>query len=77
MKHFVYISILLTLLSCRKETVEPTNSTSTVTPIVTPIVTKNPDPVFKNYFQPSYFLKKSDVWIDYYKVASSNGINIH
>jgi hypothetical protein len=77
----VFFSFLLccVFFSCSKQAVEPTVSITTPsTPVIKnpdPVI-KNPDPVFKNYFQASYYLKKSDVWPDFYKIASSNGINI-
>jgi hypothetical protein len=69
-RHLLFIVFSLFFFSCAKESVPPISTTPT-----TPVV-KSPDPVFKNYFQPSYYLKKSDVWPDFYKIASSNGINV-
>lgn len=68
---YFFIIISFIFFSCAKDTVEP-NITNTIS--TTPVV-KSPDPVFKNYFQTSYYLKKSDVWPDFYKIASNNGIN--
>lgn len=75
MKKFNLLILLLPILFvCCSKSEEPVTNTPVPTP-TTPVI-KNPDPVYKNYFQPSYYLKKSDVWLDYYKIASSNGINL-
>jgi hypothetical protein len=73
-RHLLFIIFSLFFFSCAKESVNPISTTPTPTP-TTPVV-KGPDPIFKNYLQPSYFLRKSDVWPDFYKIASSNGINV-
>jgi hypothetical protein len=70
-RHCLFLIFSIFFFSCAKESVTPI---STIPSPTIPVV-KGPDPVFKNYFQPSYFLKKSDVWPDIYKVVSSNGIN--
>ena len=39
--------------------------------------TSKSNPKSKNYHQPSYNLRKSDLWVDFYSIPKSNGIDIY
>ena len=60
-KGYIYILLLLLGASCEKESIEP-------------IVIVNP-PEVRSYYNTSYELQKSNIWIDYYKTLGDNGID--
>lgn len=60
-KGYIYILLLLLGASCEKESIEP-------------VVIVNP-PEVRSYYNTSYELQKSNIWIDYYQTLEQNGIN--
>lgn len=60
-KGYIYILLLLLGASCEKESIDP-------------IVIVNP-PEVKSYYNTSYELQKSNIWINYYETLEQNGID--
>lgn len=62
-KGYIYIVILLLIVGCSKESIEPV------------IIEPPTPPEVRSYHNTSYELQKSSIWIDYYQVLENNGID--
>ena len=76
MKRVIFALGILFVFACTKTEV-PAVSPTTVAPSnpvspTLPIIATN----YKNYLQPSYDLRKTNIWIDNYSIPKLNGVSI-